>query len=264
MKAFVFLAVLLAVVGEGAEKVGTVVASQGSLTAHNTTQMERNLTPQSDVYLGDTLITGDQAKGQVKFLDGTLILLIPNSSYTVSQYSAKRYLAELKEGGVRIATGLIAKKNPENFEISTPDATIGVRGTLFESNLFQGNLYVGASSGNLSVSNQGGSLDLGGTTQFTKVSSMQSAPQPLSSRPAPLNLSNFTPPAGGISFENGFSLAGASLPSGNFAWAPAVGSLVVFGIVVGVVAGVASQTSPTYSHPGGAPPVPQRNPQPPG
>jgi len=37
----------------------------------------------------------------------------------------------LLKGGMRAVTGLLARRNPANFRVSTPSATIGIRGTHF-------------------------------------------------------------------------------------------------------------------------------------
>src|SRR5260221_14189008 len=103
----------LTVAGVCSDKIGTVVATQGGLKAVGADQNERMLAKGSPVFLGDTLITDDTAKGQIRFTDGTVILLIPGSQYSVDSYSATRtlgknqYVAKLSQGGVRVSTGFI-------------------------------------------------------------------------------------------------------------------------------------------------------------
>jgi hypothetical protein len=241
--------VFIAATGMSLDKVGSVVAVEGVLKATNPNQSPRVLSQDSDIFLGDTLITEASAKGQIQFLDGTLILLIPGSRYSVNSYADDKFSSKLSRGGVRVSTGLIAKKNPENFELRTGNATIGVRGTVFETRIYNGDLYVGSSSGNLSVTNQGGQLDIG-AFEYASVSNQQSPPKPLAQRPAPLDLSNFELPAGGTPFQNGVtgaaSVAGQTASRG-FAWGPAIGGLALIGTVVGVIAVASSQSAPTFS-----------------
>lgn len=239
----------LATIGHGLDQVGKVVAVQGVVRASNSEQEERVLQKNDDLFLGDTLVTDEGAKGQIKFTDGTLVLLIPGSRYSVDNYvfthswASNRFIAKLHQGGARIATGLIAGKNPENFELGTPNATIGVRGTVFEMNMVQGNLYVGSSSGKVTVTNSGGSLELG-AKHYAEVPSGDVAPQPLSIRPFALDPANFTPPQGGTAFA---SEAGASAGASNgFAWGPAAVGAVVVGSVVGGT--VAMATSGVQTH----------------
>lgn len=236
--------VFLSAAGECLTPIGNVVAVDGLLKALDTQQIERTLRTNSEIFVGDTLITDSAARGQIKFTDGTSLLLIPDSQYSVDTYHMEenRFFSKLSQGGVQISTGLIAKKVPENFELKTANATIGVRGTVFESRLSQGNLYVGSSSGNLSVTNQGGTLSIGSDnpTQFASVSSANTAPQALAERPAALSLFYFTPPVG--------AAAATAKVSGLSALAPGIGGLAIIGTVVGVVVWAATQTPSTFSH----------------
>ncbi len=242
----------------GLETVGQVVAVDGIMRAQNGSQDERILMPDSEVYLGDALLTEGSGRGQIRFTDGTLLLLIPGSRYVIEAYSSglgrSRYKAKLIDGGVRISTGMIGKKNPENFEVGTPNATIGVRGTILEARMVDGTLYAGSSSGNLQVKNRGGKIDLG-TEKFASVSSIETAPEALARRPGALGLGIFALPAGGIPFgtsgtpsTGAASLAGSGAPADSFGWAPALGGIVGIGAVVGVVVGAATGSQPTFSH----------------
>lgn len=252
-----FCFLFLCFTAECLDKIGTVVALEGGLKAVDSSSNERLLSQNSEIYLGDTLVTDEIAKGEIQFLDGTLVLLIPSSQYTMASYSSNRYKARLVSGGVRISTGLIAKKNPENFELNTPNATIGVRGTVFETRIADGNVYVGSSSGNLAVNNSAGKIDIGSNNQnsFASISSNNTAPQPLSERPPALDLSHFEVPPGGLAFSAGTAqmpagagaVAGSSLSTG-FAWAPALGGLAIIGAVVSAVVSASTQTTPNYSH----------------
>lgn len=246
--------------GQCAESIGKVAAVEGVLKAEGSDRNQRILSKGSDVFLGDTLITEATAKGQIEFTDGTLVLLIPDSRYSVDSYTKShlleqnRYAAKLYEGGVRILTGLIAKKNPENFELSTPNATIGVRGTLLEARMFEGNLFAGSSSGKLTLTNPGGSLGIGGdaSNQFASVSSMRSAPEGLSGRPPELNLALFSPPPGGIPFDElaaigSAAAAGQTASLNTFAWGPAAAAVAAFGAMAGVIIANAGKTQPKHS-----------------
>lgn len=256
MLPFLLGLLLISDVSYSLDRIGKVVAVDGLVTARHPTTGERILVRESEIYVGDALKTADTARGQVQFTDGTLLVLIPNSRLTVDAYAVNKaggkneYLARLQEGGTRISTGLIAKRKPENFELGTPNATIGVRGTLFETRIEGGRTYVGSSYGGLSVNNRAGRLDIGddAATQFADVSSPGSAPRALEARPQALNLAQFAPPAGGIGFEPPVSgAAGAGAGAGatsGMAWGPAIGGLVVIGVVVGaiVVSATSSQT----------------------
>ncbi len=240
----------LATASFAAEKVGRVSALDGALKAIDSDQVERMLQRHSDVFLGDTLITDEGSKGEIEFLDKTIVLLIPGSEYTIETYSSDQYAARLSQGGARVSTGLIAKKNPENFIVNTPNATIGVRGTVFETRIYQGDTYYGSSSGGISVRNSGGQVDLGSgqRSNYAWSSSEGSAPQLLGQRPAALDLSLFSPPTGmGLSPTASGAAAGSAAASRGLAWGVAAGSVVVLGAIVGVVAATASESSSVSS-----------------
>lgn len=92
----------------------------------------------SAVEEGDLLATQKNTFARVKFNDGGEVVLRPNTELKVSAY---RYNPEqpaegssvmsLIKGGLRAATGLIAKRRKENYQVETPTATIGIRGTNF-------------------------------------------------------------------------------------------------------------------------------------
>lgn len=247
----------------GLDRVAKVVAVDGIVRAAHRGEEDRILGRDADVYLGDSLITAETAKGQILFTDGTLLLLIPGSRLSIDAYAANKgsgkneFLARLHDGGARVSTGFISKKNPENYELATPNATIGVRGTLFEARILDEKTYIGASSGDVSVKNPGGRVLIGDgeSNQYASASS-GSGPKTLSSRPAALDLANFAPPEGGITFADeslapiGNAAASSTAASSGFGWGPAVGALVVLGVIAGIAAASVSNTlnSSSTSH----------------
>ncbi len=234
------LLLILALNGNCAEKVGQVTALEGLLTTVGADQVARTLQVDSGVYVGDLLMTHEAAKGEITFTDGTKVLLIPHSQYSVDDYHAgsgiNRYAARLRRGGIQISTGMIAKKNPENFQLGTPNATIGVRGTTFVARMFNGELFAGSSAGTINLTNTGGTLSIK-PNQFGVASSMNTLPQSLAKMPDALNPSNFLSPGLGLPAST----------KASFAWGPAIGSVAVIGVIVGVVAAVASQKASSYS-----------------
>lgn len=257
---FLIFSMIVTLAAFSAEKIGEVVALEGRLSAIDPSSTERTLAKHSDILLGDTLVTEELSKGEIRFTDGTQLILIPGSRYSVDSYGVKanRFLSRLIQGGARILTGLIAKKNPENFQMTTSNATIGVRGTHFEANLVGGDLYVGSSSGEVVVNNNGGSLSIGGKmpSHFAKVSSMESAPVPLPTRPDALSLSLFAPPSG-ASMAAAASVSG-TVASQSFAWGPGLGALVMLGgavssVVAATTQGTSSTTTATVTHAHAAP-----------
>lgn len=86
---------------------------------------------------GDTIVTGADGRAQLRFSDGGLVSLIPNSQFKIENYAdvndgkADRFLVNLLQGGMRAITGLIGKRNRDNYKVQTATATIGIRGSGF-------------------------------------------------------------------------------------------------------------------------------------
>lgn len=132
------------------EPVGRVVWVKGNLLATMPNKEERNLKKDSIIYLKDTLATDNSSSAQVVFSDKTLMTFRPDTTFSVDQYefnpkakkSVGKYVMSLLRGGFRTITGLIAQKNPVDYKVNTPVATIGVRGTDFSVALKDGELLM--------------------------------------------------------------------------------------------------------------------------
>lgn len=95
---------------------------------------------------GDTVRTsGDGSKAQWWMQDDSLFVLPTNSTLHIDEYavphnndqSSGRSFMSLLKGGMRTVTGFIARNNPSGYKITTPVATMGVRGTDFSAVLCQ-------------------------------------------------------------------------------------------------------------------------------
>jgi hypothetical protein len=84
---------------------------------------------------GDRIDTGADGRAQLRFSDGTVLSLQPNSQFAVDAYrfDAARQQAtwSLGRGTLRMLTGAIGKRDHRDWKLITPTATIGVRGTEF-------------------------------------------------------------------------------------------------------------------------------------
>ncbi|NHQ94100.1 FecR domain-containing protein [Janthinobacterium lividum] len=117
---------------------GTVMQLSGPLMAKKADGKMKILAIKSEVEQGDTLLTEKETYALIKLIDNSEITLKPNTSFVIEQFS---YTAEqpdgdhaifsLLKGGLRSVTGLLGKRNKERFEMKTPAATIGIRGTTF-------------------------------------------------------------------------------------------------------------------------------------
>jgi len=89
-----------------------------------------------EVREGDTIVTGSGALVQIRLADGGFLSIRADSETTLERFSyagsedknASMFISLLK-GGFRSVTGLIGQLNRPGYRITTPSATIGIRGT---------------------------------------------------------------------------------------------------------------------------------------
>ena len=114
---------------------GRVVYSYGDVQATSNTGETRQLLRGGSVDEGDSINTND-GRIQIRFSDGGFVALQPDTIYRLDEYEFEgeadgneKSSFYLVEGGIRLVTGLIGRKNKETFKLQTPVATIGIRGT---------------------------------------------------------------------------------------------------------------------------------------
>lgn len=97
---------------------------------------ERAARKGQEVQEGETLSTGANASAQLKMIDGGFIAMRPQSQLKLDAYVVQggaqgqdKALISLVKGGFRSVTGRIGKTHKEDYSVTTPTATIGIRGT---------------------------------------------------------------------------------------------------------------------------------------
>ena len=92
------------------------------------------------IHEGDTIEAAKEASAQIKMQDGGLIAVRPNTTLKIDSFKFKgkedgseNSFLSLFKGGFRALTGLIGRVNKQNYRVTTPVATIGIRGTDHES-----------------------------------------------------------------------------------------------------------------------------------
>ncbi|MDR1777957.1 MAG: FecR domain-containing protein [Desulfovibrio sp.] len=123
-----------------AEKTASIGQEAGSvLTIAANAFVERGgqrtaLTGGASVYSGDTLSTDSTGRVRILFNDDTTLSLGPDTSLNLREYvesgSKPMFRAHLLQGVTRIITGRITEKNPDGFALTSPEAAIGIRGTI--------------------------------------------------------------------------------------------------------------------------------------
>jgi hypothetical protein len=116
---------------------------------------------------GQAILTGASGRAQVRFTDGGLISLQPNTEFKIANYVDKadpkedRFLVDLLRGSMRAITGLIGKRNHDNYKVTTTTATIGIRGSGFNAGYNpDGSLSVTTELDAIEVCNAGGCVGL--------------------------------------------------------------------------------------------------------
>ncbi len=119
--------------------VGIVGAISGTVKTET-----RDLKPGDKIYLNETIFAGVGS--------GTQILLLDQSTFTVGEDSEVvmdtfifdpatndgKIVASVKQGSLKVISGLISKKNPDSLTVEVPEGTLGSRGTEFQTIVSKG------------------------------------------------------------------------------------------------------------------------------
>ena len=132
------VAFLLASIPGWAAPAAEVTHLSGILSAKKPDGSSKVLAVRSVVEEGDLLTTEKGTYARMKFRDGGDVVMRPNTQLKVESYSFEEAkpesdgaLLSILKGGMRMVTGLIAKRNRDKISLRAPSATIGIRGTHF-------------------------------------------------------------------------------------------------------------------------------------
>lgn len=151
----------------------TVTHVSGPLAARKADGATRAISIGSKIEEGDTVVSEKRTYARLKFTDGSEVTLKPNSQFKVERFSYDPAKPKddagtfsLVKGGLRTITGQIGKRgNQDSYQMKTPTATIGIRGTIYDAHFCQGEscgiikpgLYLAVSNGVVVITNSGGS-----------------------------------------------------------------------------------------------------------
>jgi FecR protein len=135
---------------------GDVFVIQGNNPSH---RVDGN-----EAIVSNTLVnTGENSSALLKFDDGQIVTMQPNSSFQVREYryDAKKIensniVFSMLKGGMRFVTGLIGKARKQAFRLATPNATIGIRGTEFMVVMSGKSMYSQVLTGKIAMTNAAG------------------------------------------------------------------------------------------------------------
>ena len=156
----------------------------------------------TEVLPGDTIATGTTSNAQVRFKDGAVIALRPETEFRVDEYKysgkpdgSEKASVSLLKGGVRAVTGAIGRSNRDNLKVNAVVATVGIRGTGFNIAFCSAackaanpsaneGLYAGVFEGKVAVRNEGGATSDLGVNRFAYVKDGKTAPTLLIAPPS--------------------------------------------------------------------------------
>ncbi len=123
------------------KQVGTVDESEGSVIAVDKRKVSRKLKKDSPVYLGDKVVTGETGYVRLRMIDDAVLDLRCFSIMVIEEYalntSNRRSILNLLQGSLKKVTGKIGKLTEDVYELRTPVASVGVRGTEYALRVFQ-------------------------------------------------------------------------------------------------------------------------------
>lgn len=156
---------------------GKTVVARGDVKASSAGE-SRKLRRRSPIFDIDTVTTGAKSRAQLRMSDGGMVALQENTQLEISEYTydpvANKGSAvmNLISGGIRTVTGKLKSENGD-YKLETPVGSIGIRGTHYEVELVNGELFVavwdGAIDIDLSVGGNDVSLSLGDGAEFNYV-----------------------------------------------------------------------------------------------
>jgi len=139
----------------------------------------------------DTIVTA-RAKAKLEFVDKTSVNITEQSKILIDDFvydpksGSGKLAMKMVQGTARYASGQIAKNSPQNVNITTPTATVAVRGTDFSMTVDElGRSLVmllpscdqkSCVTGSIAVSNDAGQVILDVAYQVTVVSSLSAPP----------------------------------------------------------------------------------------
>lgn len=153
--------------GQAQAAAGRVEFAIGPATVVGVDGRSRPAARGTELDTGDVVRTND-GRVQMRMTDGAFISLQPNTEFGIKEYKfagktdgSENAFYSLLKGAMRTVTGLIGRVNRNKYLVSTPTATVGIRGT---GGLIQvqddGSTLVQGTSGIWFLANPAGTIDI--------------------------------------------------------------------------------------------------------
>jgi len=199
---------------------------------------------------GSTVSTGANSRAVLSFPDGEVLTLGSNSALKIQEYSYNKdepdkdnMVLSFLRGTLRAFSGQLGGRNPRNFRMTTPTATVGIRGTIYELAIDGEKLYATVSKGEIVISNAAGNVLVSAGQAGLAASS--AAPELISSNLIPAGMFDevtsisIVPGAGGAS-----SLVIGGTAAAGGAAAVAIPVVAIGAGIAGVISAVGSSGDP--------------------
>lgn len=116
---------------------GKIQFAAGDAKIVNDKKIERPAVKGEVLEQGDSIVTGANGSVQVALADGGLLAVRPNTQMRIDAYaysgkaddSNNKSFFSLAKGTFRSITGAIGRSNKQAYKVTTPTATMGIRGT---------------------------------------------------------------------------------------------------------------------------------------
>ena len=119
---------------------GHVQFVSGNVEVTNPAGQSRQAQKGDAINEGDTLTSAQKSSAQIKMQDGGFVAVRPDTTLKFDRFvfagkedGSEKSFFSLFKGGFRAVTGLIGRINKQNYKVTTPAATIGIRGTDHET-----------------------------------------------------------------------------------------------------------------------------------
>lgn len=148
------LAVCLMLPAWAWSRVGEITLVVGQFEVQRPTGPAHNLAKGEAILEGDIIKTTANGHVHIRFIDGGLVSVRPNSVFTIHQFrfnpsqpAASVVRLSLDRGEVRAISGQATQEAKDRFRLNTPLVAIGVKGTDFTTQAIQGATRVTVNQG---------------------------------------------------------------------------------------------------------------------
>jgi hypothetical protein len=122
-------------------QAGEVILSRGQANIVGHDRKTRALDVGDGVFVGDRIVTGEDGFVQLLMVDGARVDLRCYSIMVIEKYdlqsTRRSSILKLLQGSVHKVSGKIGKSKDDVYEMKTPVASVGVRGTEYALRVFQ-------------------------------------------------------------------------------------------------------------------------------